>query len=158
MHMIPAEQFLLDPDAFMIGLRKARRGSAARSSGMTADHSFPILESEGDSELLVQVAALLSVGNVPETVLKATRLGWMTALCKPDGGVREIVVGDILRRLVAKTMAKQVSKQAEAATAPCQYALSTKTGCECVAHILQSVTDLDSEATVISIDGSESTI
>ena len=74
-------------------------------------------------------------------------------MCKPDGGVRGIVVGDIPRRLVAKTMAKQVSKEAEAATAPFHFALSTKAGCDCIAHILQSITDLDPEATVISMDG-----
>ena len=39
------------------------------------------------------------------------------------------------------------------ATAPFQYALSTKVGCECVAHILQTLTDLDPEAIVMSIDG-----
>ena len=50
-------------------------------------------------------------------------------------------------------MAKQISKKVEKATAPFQYALSTKAGCECVAHILQSLTDVDPEATVISIDG-----
>ena len=77
----------------------------------------------------------------------------MTALQKPNGGVRGVVVGDIIRRLVARTMAKQVSKQAEVATAPFQYALSTKAGCECVAHILQCATDVDPEATVISVDG-----
>ena len=35
--------------------------------------------------------------------MKAIRLGRMTALSKPDGGVRGIVVGDFLRRLVART-------------------------------------------------------
>ena len=39
------------------------------------------------------------------------------------------------RRLVARTIARQVSKKAKAATAPFQHALSTKAGCECVAHI-----------------------
>ena len=72
---------------------------------------------------------------------------------RPDGGVRGIVVGDIFRRLVARTMAKQISKRVEAATAPFQYALKTKAGCECVAHVLQTLTDLDPEATVMSIDG-----
>ena len=52
------------------------------------------------------------------------RLGRMIALQKPDGGVRGIVVGDIIRRLVARTVATQVSKQAEVAIAPFQYALS----------------------------------
>ena len=62
-------------------------------------------------------------------------------LAKPGGGVREIVVGDIFRRLVARTMVKQVAKKAEKATAPFQHVLSTKAGCEGVAHIVQGVTD-----------------
>ena len=69
MRMVPGEQFQLDPDEFLIGLRKARRGAAAGPSGMTSDHLFPILESEADSDLLVQVGALLSIGNVPESIL-----------------------------------------------------------------------------------------
>ena len=44
---------------------------------------------------------------------------------------------------MARTIAKQVAEKAEAATAPFQYALPTKAGCECVAHILQTLTDLD---------------
>ena len=59
----------------------------------------------------------------------------------------------MLRRLVARTAAKQFSKKAEAATALFQYALSTKAGCECVAHILQALSDRDPEATIISIGG-----
>ena len=77
----------------------------------------------------------------------------MTALSKPDGGVRGIVVGDILRRMVARTLAKQISKKVEEATVPFQCALSFKAGSECVAHILQSLTDLSPEVTIISIDG-----
>ena len=149
----PFEQFQLDSDAFLVCLRKSRRGAAAGPSGMISDHLFPVLESEADSQLFAQVGALLATGNVLAPILEGIRLGRMTALKKPDGGVRGIVVGDIVRRLVARTMVKQVSKQVEAATAPFQYALSTKAGCECVAHILQCVTDEDPEATVISIDG-----
>ena len=44
----------------------------------------------------------------------------------PGGGrVREVVVGDIMRRLVARTMAKQVAK-VDKATVPFQCALTTK--------------------------------
>ena len=59
----------------------------------------------------------------------------------------------IIRRLVARTIAKQFAKKAEAATAPFQYALSTKAGCECVAHIVQALTDQDANATVVTVDG-----
>ena len=62
--------------------------------------------------------------------------------------------GDIIRRIVAKTIAQQFSEVVQSATAPLQYALSTKAGPECVAHALKALTDLDERATVLSIDGS----
>ena len=67
-------------------------------------------------------------------------MGRITALRKEDGGVRGITVVDILRRLVARTIAQQISKVVEESTVPYQYALSTKVGCECVAHIVQTLT------------------
>ena len=145
----PAEPFELDGDALFVCLRTARRGAAPGPSGMTADHLFPILESEVDSGMFVQVASRLAVGDVPEEVVDGIRLGRLTALAKPDGGLRRIVVGDVVRRLVARTMAKQVAKKAEKATAPFQFALSTKAGCECVAHTVQALTDQDVNATVV---------
>ena len=120
---------------------------------MTSEHLFPILDNAHDSEALSRVATLMARGEAPAEALEGIRLGRLTALRKPDGGVRGIVVGDILRRLVARTMAKQVASEVEKATAPFQYALSTKAGCECVAHIMQTLTDQDAGATVVSIDG-----
>ena len=88
---------------FLTCLRTARKGAAPGPSGMTADHLFFILEGEADSELLVKVASKLAVGDVPDEVIDGIRVGLLTAFVKPDGGVRGIVVGDIIRRLVAKT-------------------------------------------------------
>ena len=68
----------------------------------------------------LQVASRLAVGDIPEEVVDGIRLGRLTAVAKPDGGVRGIVVGDIFRRLVAGTVAKQVAKMAEKAAAPLQ--------------------------------------
>ena len=92
MRMDPGEQFQLDPDECLIGLQKVRRGAAVGPS--VRGDSLKVK----DSDLLVQVGALQSIGNVPESILKAIRLGRIAALCKPDGGVRGIVVEDILRR------------------------------------------------------------
>ena len=59
---------------FLICPRKARRGAAAGPSGMTSDHLFPVLENEGDSQRLVQVASLFAAGRVPEEIVEALRL------------------------------------------------------------------------------------
>ena len=89
---------------------------------------------------------------VPNDIVELVRLGRMTVLQKPNGGVRGIVAGDIIRRLVARTISQQLSSVVERATAPFQYALSTKSGGECTVHALQALTDLDERATVLSID------
>ena len=62
-------------------------------------------------------------------------------------------MGEILGSLIARSIAKQTAKSVEAAAVPFQHALSTKAGRECVADILQTLTDLDDQATVLSIDG-----
>ena len=65
---------------------------------MTVEHLQPLLDHSKDAKLFHQVAELLSRAQVP-----AVRLGRLTALQNPDGGVRGIVAGDIVRRLVART-------------------------------------------------------
>ena len=85
--------------------------------------------------------------------MNVIRLRRLTALHKPFGSVRSIVCGDIIRRLVAKTIAQQFSEVVQSATAPFQYALSTKASPACIAHALVPLADLDERATVLSVDG-----
>ena len=84
---------------------------------------MPLLETERDSAKLFALASSLAKGDVSLEVVSWVRMGRITALRKEDGGVRGITVGDILRRLVARTIAQQISKVVEESTAPCQYAL-----------------------------------
>ena len=68
-------------------------------------------------------------------------MGRVTALTKPDGGVRGIVVGKLFKRFIARTIAQEIGKTVQSATAPYQYALKTKAGTECVFHILQTLVE-----------------
>ena len=147
------EVFSLDEGLFVQSLRSSRRGAAAGPSGMTADHLQPLLDTARDTSLLYRFATVLARGQAPDAAVEGVRMGRITALQKPDGGVRGIVVGNVLRRLVAKAMAKQMAAKVEAAISPFQYALATKAGCESVAHISQSLTYQDERATIVSIDG-----
>ena len=56
------------------------------------------------------MAEQLVQGRAPEVVVQAIRLGRLTALRKPDGGVRGIVVGDVVRRLVSRTVAQRLGE------------------------------------------------
>ena len=81
----------------------SRRGVAAGPSGMNSDQLFQLLDSECDS--MNEFASLLA-----SEVMEILRMGRITALSKPEGGVRGITVGDILRRLVARIVAQQCSE------------------------------------------------
>ena len=96
---------------------------------------------------------MLARGQVPESIQTAVKLGRMIALSKADGGVGGIVAGDVIRRLVARTMSKQLMEAVQSATSPFQYAMATKAGCECISHVLQGLTELNPNATILSVDG-----
>ena len=127
---VPERPFELDPELFRRNVRSTRRGVAPGPSGMSVDHILGLVESDHDMEVFYSFATIVSQGHVPRGVLEGLRMGRVTALRKPEG-IRGIVVGDIIRRLIARTIAQQISKQVEEATAH-QYALQTKSGCECV--------------------------
>ena len=92
-------------------------------------------------------------GELPPSIVDVIRVGRLTALRKSNGGVRGIVAGEVIRRLVARTIAQQLGPAVEAATSPFQFALSTKSGCECVAHCIQALCETDEQLTLTSVDG-----
>ena len=91
---------LMSSEGLCKNLRTSRRGAVAGPSGMTAEHLCVLLHCPMASTAFVAVAIALSRADVPQVILDAIRLGRLTALRKPSG-VRGIVAGDIVRRLVA---------------------------------------------------------
>ena len=138
---------------FNKNLRSSRRGAAGGPSGMTTEHLRPLLDERRALHLFFLVARKLARADVPDAIVDLIRVGRLTSLTKPDGGVRGIVAGDVVRRLVARTISQQLGPEVEQATSPYQYAMSTRAGCECIAHALQGLTELDPHATVTSVDG-----
>ena len=136
----PEVRFSLEAHRFAANLANLRgEGSSRRVVGddnRPSDHLRLVLDQVRDTHMLCQMADQFAQARIPPAVHNFLRLGRLTALQKPRGGVRGIVVGDVLRRLVARTMAQQLGKAVEAATAPHQHALSTRAGTECVAHAM----------------------
>ena len=122
---VPRREFELDEPTFNKNLLSARRGAAGRPSGLTTEHLRPLLDDARALHLFFMVAQKLARADVPEAVVDLTRVGRLTSLTKPDGGVRGIVAGDVVRRLVARTISQQLGPEVEQATSPNQYAMST---------------------------------
>ena len=95
---------------------------------------------------LVQALAALChqwvKGNLPDAHAPLWCGANLTPLCKLDGGVRPVAVGETLRRLVGKVLlATGVSKAQVAALAPTQVGIGVKSAAESVAMGLQSIVE-----------------
>ena len=150
---VPPEALRLDVVRFLGALRSARRGSAPGPSGTRAEHLKPLLENEQAMELLGFAASQLAAAAVPAEIAEAFGLCRMTALRKPDGGVRGIATGDVFRRLVTRTLAQQFAAELVTATSPYQYALSTRAGTDCAAFLLRTAAETDEHGAIVSLDG-----
>lgn len=102
----PPESFQLDAANFVENVRTAWKGAAPGPSGWTSEQLRLLLDIESDTELLTDLASQLAAADVPAEVVAGLGLGRLTALSKPEGGVRGIVAGDLFRRLVARTISQ----------------------------------------------------
>ena len=66
---------------------------------------------------------------------------------------RALVMGDVFRRLISRTLAQQLGAQLQEACAPFQYALTTRAGTEALARALRFATESHQSTTVVSVDG-----
>ena len=127
-HHMPIRPFQLDEHIFSRNLRSSRRGAAAGPSGMTMEHLRPLLDDVRALHSFFLMVEQLAQANVPLAIVNLVRMGRLTALSESDGGVRGIVAGDVVRRLVARTISQQLAPAVERATSPHQYAMTTRAG------------------------------
>ena len=152
MDYAPDSPLVLDMKIFVKCLRTAPGGSSAGPGGCSNEMLKVCLDDQETCQLLFLAAEVFARGTAPN-VSHCFMLANLTALQKKDGGVRGIATGTTFRRLVAKTLARQFSRQVTAACAPFQFALSTRAGVDCVGHVVRATADADGEATLLSIDG-----
>ena len=117
-HSLPVP-FVLDPDKFLKNVVSARRGAAGGFSGMTVEHFRLVLDLVRDQQFFCKLA---------EKVARASITGADDGVAQNERR-RGIVVGDVVRRLVARTIATV------GATAPFQCAFSTRAAAS-VSHTL----------------------
>ena len=97
-------------------------------------------------------ALRLAQADVPSVVLDGLRVGRLVALRKPNGRVRALVVGDVLRRLLGRALAQHFAPHFQSACLPHQFGLSTRVGTEAVNRPLRAATEANPRATVLSVD------
>ena len=75
---------------------------------MTMEQLRPLLDEPGALHSFFLIGEKLAQALVPGSVVDIVRMVRLTALSKPDGGMRGIVASDVIRRLVACTISQQL--------------------------------------------------
>ena len=148
----PPVPVVLNRVALLANLRRARKGAAPGPSGLTAEMLRVVLDDADASQSFSDVASQLACARVPNDIVPALGLGRVVALSKPNGGTRGLVIGDFLRRLVARTLAQQYAAPLAEACHPHQYALGSRVGAEALIHEVQARCAADPRLTVVSLD------
>jgi hypothetical protein len=79
-------------------------------------------------EALVSLVNKLPSGQTPSTFATWLCGAPLTALAKPNGGVRPIAVGEVIRRLVANCLMARVKQSAQELLAPLQMGVAVQGG------------------------------
>ena len=91
----------LDSQKFFESLKSVPRGPSLGPGGCTNEHSRILVDDVVTTELLFEACTSLPQASLPREISVALMSVLLTALAKPDGGVRGIATGCTLRRLVA---------------------------------------------------------
>ena len=117
----------------------------------------PLLDDAHSTHLFFRVGENLARAQVPEVAVAPVRSGRMTALSKDDGSVRGIVRGDVVRRLVARTIAQRLGPAVMAAT-PHPYAIQALCGLHPGATVTSSISRRAMLEGLMQVDGSSATL
>ena len=120
---------------------------------MRAEHLKILFQDAEAIESLADAATQLARAHVPQEIQQARAMVRMTALRKPDGGVRGIATGDAFRRLVARTLAKQWADVFDNATRPYQFALQARAGTDALAAHVRVAIAQRRDAVLVSLNG-----
>ena len=139
--LLPTEApFRLPTDKLITAFCRPRKSTAPGPAGLTVEALRIVLDDEQTTARFLDTCQLLAQASVPPSIARATAVGRIVALEKPNGVIRGLVVGDILRRAVARAIAQHFAQDAHAACSPHQFSPSTRAGTGAVAHPLTTAT------------------
>ena len=134
-------------------------GSSAGLDGLRPAHLKDLTNrsaGEAGVRLIVALTALVNLalsGGVPRPARAAFYGAALTALRKPDGGVRPIAVGCTYRRLATKLALSSLRTELGEQLRPTQLGYGTSGGCEAAAHATRAFSrSMNSESVMVKID------
>ena len=132
--------YQFDEGKVVLQLQSFSKFTAAGPSKMYPEHLLHAIncsisdQSKRAMNSLTKLVNLASRGQLPSFVAPAFCSATLTALNKKKTGIRPIAVGEVIRRLVAKCIAKEAAIEAVELFGSKQLGVAVKGGAESIAH------------------------
>ncbi|CAI5968500.1 unnamed protein product [Closterium sp. NIES-64] len=135
-------------------LRSAPRGTAAGPSGWLIEHlRDTFLSSQNHLPYLLRLFQSWLQGDLPPAVRSYYAASNLVALCKPQGGVRPIAIGEVLPRLLSRCVTLIYKQQIREFFLPSlQFGVAVPAGIEAMAHAVQAALSLHPDWVVLELD------
>jgi hypothetical protein len=136
-------------------LQSFPKGSGCSRSGWRVLHFIELFQYQSFASGLTNLINFFLTGNVPSEISSIMVSGTLVPVLKKDGGIRPIVVGEVIRRLVSKICVSEVSFDAMKYLQPLQLGVGVQGGCEAVLHSFNRCirsSDLDPNSILSLVD------
>ena len=142
----------LERESFLKALKSTPRGSAPGPSGLRFEHLKVCSEVRDLCDCLCGIVQKVAAGGPGPVVGRALASARLIALAKGGGDVRPIAVGEVLRRLVARSICIQERATMADIFSPVQYGVATPGGLDQVVHQIQAGLEAHSDWGVFKCD------
>jgi len=147
------DHFELRSDSLAAAIRLAPRGSAGSGTGWIFEHYKALIAgSKEQLEELLHCVQRLIAGKLDPVITEALGSCTLIALAKPDGTIRPIAIGEVLRRLAGKAICYQLKEDMCKFFFPSQYGVQTRGGCEQIVHTIRAHHHLHRNDVLLRID------
>ena len=143
---------ILDQHTLMQAIRKAPRGSSAGPSGWRYEHLKCLIGINETADLLSSACNSIAQGHLPEETIQLLSSSRLIALPKKSNDVRPIAIGEVFRRITAKTICMQKREDFSAFFAPIQNGVAIKGGSELLIHQIQVILESHPDWLVLKTD------
>jgi hypothetical protein len=151
----PDESFQLDAVVLSRALSTASSFSDGGPSDLLYEHYGDVLAVDPAAAFHV-VCNHVARGQMPPRARAALSSCKLLAMAKPiDGqpdGVRQLAVGEVLHKFVARTVDLQLRDRFQQHFAPLQYGVATPGGCEAVVAGLRAYIEQEPQSLVLQVD------
>jgi hypothetical protein len=103
-------------------------------------------------EELLHCVQRLIAGKLDPVITEGLGSCTLIALAKPDGTIRPIAIGEVLRRLAGKAICYQLKEVMRNFFFPFQYGVQTRGGCEQIVHTIRAHHYLNRNDVLLRID------